>query len=216
MFERFTDPARQVVALAQSEALALNHSYIGTEHLLLGLLREEDGLAARVLQSLGIRLEEVRAQVARIVGQGETVPAGHTPFTPRAKKVLELSMREALALGHNYIGTEHILLGLMRENEGVACRILLDFDADADKIRGEVIRLLGGPAVFGTVAAAGGSTVERDVMPLRPYPRRRRFGPMPKGSIDYGARSGPSMLLGWLLFGVALGIGILFGWLIWG
>jgi ATP-dependent Clp protease ATP-binding subunit ClpC len=218
VFERFTEPARQVVVLAQDEARTLNHNYIGTEHLLLGLLREEDGLGARVLQSLGITLGEVRAQVARIVGQGEIVSPGQIPFTPRAKKVLELSMREALALGHNYIGTEHILLGLMSENEGVACRILLDFDADADKIRGEVIRLLGGPAVFGTeaVAAAGGSTVERDVMPLRPYPRRRRFGSMPKGSIDYGAQSGPSMLLGWLLFGVALAIGILFGWLIWG
>jgi ATP-dependent Clp protease ATP-binding subunit ClpC len=217
VFERFTEPARQVVVLAQDEARALNHNYIGTEHLLLGLLREEDGLGARVLQSLDITLGEVRAQVARIVGQGETVPPGQIPFTPRAKKVLELSMREALALGHNYIGTEHILLGLMRENEGVACRILLDFDADADKIRAEVIRLLGGPAVFGTeaVAAAGGLTMESDVMPLRPHRPARRRGAMPRRTFTYATRSGPSMLLGWLLFGGALGIGIFLGWLIW-
>src|SRR4051812_7977463 len=145
MFERFTERARQVVVLAQDEARALKHNYIGTEHILLGLLREEEGLAARVLDSLDITVEEVRAQVARIVGQGDEVTTGQIPFTPRAKKVLELALREALSLGHNYIGTEHILLGLVRENEGVAARILLDFDADAEKIRNEIIRMLSGP-----------------------------------------------------------------------
>ena len=157
MFERFTERARQVVVLAQDEARALKHNYIGTEHILLGLLREEEGLAARVLESLDITVEEVRAQVARIVGQGDEVTTGQIPFTPRAKKVLELALREALSLGHNYIGTEHILLGLVRENEGVAARILLDFDADAEKIRNEIIRMLSGPGrrQGGTAGASG-------------------------------------------------------------
>src|ERR687883_110574 len=145
MFERFTERARQAVVLAQEEARTLKHNYIGTEHILLGLLREEEGLAARVLESLDITVERVRAQVVRIVGSGEEFTSGQIPFTPRAKKVLELALREALSLGHNYIGTEHILLGLVRENEGVAARILLDFDADADKIRNEIIRMLSGP-----------------------------------------------------------------------
>jgi ATP-dependent Clp protease ATP-binding subunit ClpC len=157
VFERFTERARQVVVLAQDEARALKHNYIGTEHILLGLLREEEGLAARVLESLDITVEEVRAQVARIVGQGDEVTTGQIPFTPRAKKVLELALREALSLGHNYIGTEHILLGLVRENEGVAARILLDFDADAEKIRNEIIRMLSGPGRRqGGAAGAGG------------------------------------------------------------
>jgi ATP-dependent Clp protease ATP-binding subunit ClpC len=155
LFERFTERARQVVVLAQDEARALKHNYIGTEHILLGLLREEEGLAARVLESLDITVEEVRAQVARIVGQGDEVTTGQIPFTPRAKKVLELALREALSLGHNYIGTEHILLGLVRENEGVAARILLDFDADAEKIRNEIIRMLSGPGRRQQGAGAG-------------------------------------------------------------
>jgi ATP-dependent Clp protease ATP-binding subunit ClpC len=155
VFERFTERARQVVVLAQDEARALKHNYIGTEHILLGLLREEEGLAARVLESLDITVEEVRAQVARIVGQGDEVTTGQIPFTPRAKKVLELALREALSLGHNYIGTEHILLGLVRENEGVAARILLDFDADAEKIRNEIIRMLSGPGRRQQGAGAG-------------------------------------------------------------
>jgi ATP-dependent Clp protease ATP-binding subunit ClpC len=151
-----------VVVLAQEEARTLKHNYIGTEHILLGLLREEEGLAARVLESLDITVERVRAQVVRIVGSGEEVTSGQIPFTPRAKKVLELALREALSLGHNYIGTEHILLGLVRENEGVAARILLDFDADSEKIRNEVIRMLSGPGgrrqggQSGSGAAAGG------------------------------------------------------------
>jgi ATP-dependent Clp protease ATP-binding subunit ClpC len=155
LFERFTERARQVVVLAQEEARTLKHNYIGTEHILLGLLREEEGLAARVLESLDITVERVRAQVVRIVGSGEEVTSGQIPFTPRAKKVLELALREALSLGHNYIGTEHILLGLVRENEGVAARILLDFDADSDKIRNEVIRMLSGPGGRRPGQAAG-------------------------------------------------------------
>ena len=155
MFERFTERARQVVVLAQDEARAFKHNYIGTEHLLLGLLREEEGLAARVLESLDVTVDEVREQVARIVGQGDEVTSGQIPFTPRSKKVLELALREALSLGHNYIGTEHVLLGLVRENEGVAARILLDFDADAEKIRNEIIRpaLRPGPARDGVPRA---------------------------------------------------------------
>src|SRR6266516_4669661 len=164
MFERFTERARQVVVLAQEEARTLKHNYIGTEHILLGLLREEEGLAARVLESLDITVERVRAQVVRIVGSGEAVTSGQIPFTPRAKKVLELALREALSLGHNYIGTEHILLGLVRENEGVAARILLDFDADSEKIRNEVIRMLSGPGGRrqggGQGAGAGGAQGE--------------------------------------------------------
>jgi ATP-dependent Clp protease ATP-binding subunit ClpC len=158
VFERFTERARQVVVLAQEEARTLKHNYIGTEHILLGLLREEEGLAARVLESLDITVERVRAQVVRIVGSGEEVTSGQIPFTPRAKKVLELALREALSLGHNYIGTEHILLGLVRENEGVAARILLDFDADSEKIRNEVIRMLSGPG--GRRQGAGTGTGE--------------------------------------------------------
>ncbi|HEX6204266.1 MAG TPA: ATP-dependent Clp protease ATP-binding subunit [Solirubrobacterales bacterium] len=157
MFERFTERARQVVVLAQEEARTLKHNYIGTEHILLGLLREEEGLAARVLESLDITVERVRSQVVRIVGSGEEVTSGQIPFTPRAKKVLELALREALSLGHNYIGTEHILLGLVRENEGVAARILLDFDADSDKIRNEVIRMLSGPGGRRQGGGSGGS-----------------------------------------------------------
>jgi ATP-dependent Clp protease ATP-binding subunit ClpA len=142
VFERFTERARQVVVLAQDEARALKHNYIGTEHLLLGLLREEEGAAARALEELDVSLEEVRAQVAQIIGTGDEVATGMIPFTPRGKKVLELALREALSLGHNHIGTEHILLGLAREGDGVAMRILLDFDADAAKIRGTIIRTL--------------------------------------------------------------------------
>jgi ATP-dependent Clp protease ATP-binding subunit ClpC len=157
LFERFTERARQVVVLAQEEARTLKHNYLGTEHILLGLLREEEGLAARVLESLDITVERVRSQVVRIVGSGEEVTSGQIPFTPRAKKVLELALREALSLGHNYIGTEHILLGLVRENEGVAARILLDFDADSDKIRNEVIRMLSGPGGRRSGGGGGGA-----------------------------------------------------------
>jgi ATP-dependent Clp protease ATP-binding subunit ClpC len=144
MFERFTDRARRVVVLAQEEARMLNHNYIGTEHILLGLIHEGEGVAAKALESLGIALEAVRQQVEEIIGQGQQAPSGHIPFTPRAKKVLELSLREALQLGHNYIGTEHILLGLIREGEGVAAQVLVKLGADLNRVRQQVLQLLSG------------------------------------------------------------------------
>ena len=144
MFERFTDRARRVVVLAQEEARLLNHNYIGTEHILLGLIHEGEGVAARALEGMGISLESVRSQVVEIIGQGAQAPTGHIPFTPRAKKVLELSLREALQLGHNYIGTEHILLGLIREGEGVAAQVLQKLGAELHKVRQSVIQLLSG------------------------------------------------------------------------
>ena len=155
MFERFTDRARRVVVLAQEEARMLNHNYLGTEHILLGLIHEGEGVAAKALESLGISLEAVRQQVEEIIGQGQQAPSGHIPFTPRAKKVLELSLREALQLGHNYIGTEHILLGLIREGEGVAAQVLVKLGADLNRVRQQVIQLLSGyqgkePAAAGT------------------------------------------------------------------
>ncbi len=166
MFERFTDRARRVVVLAQEEARMLNHNYIGTEHILLGLIHEGEGVAAKALESLGISLEAVRQQVEEIIGQGQEAPSGHIPFTPRAKKVLELSLRESRQLGHDYIGTEHILLGLIREGEGVAAQVLVKLGADLNRVRQRVIELLQGyrgeaePAASaavpaGTRAAAG-------------------------------------------------------------
>jgi hypothetical protein len=146
MFERFTDRARRVVVHAQEEAVLLDHDYIGTEHLLLGLAHEGQGVAPRALESLGISLESVRREVEATVGRGKRKPTGHIPFTPRAKKVLELSLREALALSHNYIGTEHILLGLIREGEGVAAQVLAKLGADLDRVRQQVVELLAGHA----------------------------------------------------------------------
>ena len=153
MFERFSEEARQVVVLAQEAARDLRHNYIGTEHILLGLLREPTSPAGRVLEALGVTLEQVRIDVVRIVGSSPEPSAAQIPFTPRAKKVLELALREALSLGHNYIGPEHILLGLTRENEGVASRILLDLGADAERIRNEVITVLSGPGAPGSRVA---------------------------------------------------------------
>jgi ATP-dependent Clp protease ATP-binding subunit ClpC len=155
MFERFTDRARRVVVLAQEEARMLNHNYIGTEHILLGLIHEGEGVAAKALESLGISLEAVRSQVEEIIGQGQQAPSGHIPFTPRAKKVLELSLREALQLGHNYIGTEHILLGLIREGEGVAAQVLVKLGADLNRVRQQVIQLLSGYQGKETASAGG-------------------------------------------------------------
>jgi hypothetical protein len=146
VFERFTDRARRVIVLAQEEARVLDHNYIGTEHLLLGLIHEGEGVAAKALESLGISLEAVRDQVKEIIGRGMEAPGGHIPFTPRAKKVLELSLREALQLGHNYIGTEHILLGLIREGEGVAAQVLVELGAGLDRVRQVVVQLLSGYA----------------------------------------------------------------------
>ncbi len=159
MFERFTDRARRVVVLAQEEARLLNHNYIGTEHILLGLIHEGEGVAAKALESLGISLEAVRNQVQEIIGQGGSSPSGHIPFTPRAKKVLELSLREALQLGHNYIGTEHILLGLIREGEGVAAQVLVKLGADLSRVRQQVIKLLSG---YGGPAGEQGSGSSRE------------------------------------------------------
>src|SRR5512133_752247 len=156
MFERFTDRARRVVVLAQEEARMLNHNYIGTEHILLGLIHEGEGVAAKALESMNISLDAVREQVQEIIGQGQAAPTGHIPFTPRAKKVLELSLREALQLGHNYIGTEHILLGLIREGEGVAAQVLQKLGADLNRVRQQVIQLLSG--FQGKESAASGAT----------------------------------------------------------
>jgi ATP-dependent Clp protease ATP-binding subunit ClpC len=194
VFERFTERARQVVVLAQDEARALKHNYIGTEHILLGLLREEEGLAARVLESMGVGLEPVREQVAQIVGQGDEVTTHQIPFTPRSQKVLELSLREAVALGHNYIGTEHILLGLVHENGGVATRILDGAGASSEDVRSEILRCLSGPG------------------PAPPGDRRGR-----RRTDRASAQSGrwPAAV------GIAAGAGafaggLLTGWLIWG
>ena len=155
MFEKFTDKARRVVVLAQEEAKLLNHNYIGTEHILLGLIHEGEGVAAKALEALGINLEQVREQVQEIIGQGQQAPSGHIPFTPRAKKVLELSLREALQLGHSYIGTEHLLLGLIREGEGVAAQVLTKLGADTNKVRQQVIQLLSGYQGKESVAVGG-------------------------------------------------------------
>ncbi len=195
MFERFTERARQVVVLAQDEARILRHNYIGTEHLLLGLLREDEGLAGRVLIDLGVSLEDVRAQVARIIGAGDEAATGQIPFTPRAKKVLELSLREGMALGHNYIDTEHILLGLLRENEGVAVRILLDLGVDAEKIRHEIVRKLG-PSPASSLA-------------FQRVPRS-------SASLRNAVPSVGVLIAAWVLGAVTLGAGILVGWAIWG
>src|SRR5689334_21830062 len=146
MFQRFTDRARRVVVLAQEEASRLKHNYIGTEHILLGLIREGEGVAAEALKSLGISLDPVRQQVEEIIGRGQEAPQGHIPFTPRAKKVLELALRESKQLGHNYIGTEHILLGLIREGDGVAAQVLVRLGADRNRVREQVIQLLHGRA----------------------------------------------------------------------
>jgi ATP-dependent Clp protease ATP-binding subunit ClpC len=225
VFERFTERARQVVVLAQDEARLLRHNYIGTEHLLLGLLREKEGLAARGLESLDITLEEVRAQVERVIGRGDELPAtGQIPFTPRAKKVLELSLREARALDHNYIGTEHILLGIVRENDGVAARILLEFDADAEKIQNEIIGLFSGKEPSGRPLGEPNEPTE-----AFPPPPGLRFpgvhpGPFRSHGVSFGGRPPwwqpilhhTDLWFGMLIGGAILGVGLLLGWLIWG
>ncbi|PMC91140.1 NDP-hexose 4-ketoreductase [Actinomyces graevenitzii] len=160
MFERFTDRARRVVVLAQDEARALNHNYIGTEHLLLGLIHEGEGVAAKALESMDVTLDKARAQVVEIIGEGQSAPSGHIPFTPRAKKVLELSLREALQLSHNYIGTEHILLGLLREGEGVAVQALGNLDVDLAALRQAVMQLLSGYDAKETVGSGASALKE--------------------------------------------------------
>ena len=195
MFERFTERARQVVVLGQDEARGLKHNYIGTEHILLGLLREEEGIAARVLESLDITVEQVRARVTATVGQGDGVTTGQIPFTPRAKKVLELALGEGLSLGHNYIGTEHLLLGLVRENDGVAARILLELGTDAETIRNEVIRMLSGP---------GRSDPASQVQSARLMARVQETSDR------------TPLILSLVISAVSFPLGLLVGWLIWG
>jgi ATP-dependent Clp protease ATP-binding subunit ClpC len=175
VFERFTDRARRVVVLAQEEARMLNHDYIGTEHLLLGLIHEGDGVAYRALSQMGVSLSEVRGAIQQMIGEGQRAPTGHIPFTPRAKKVLELSLREALQLGHNYIGTEHILLGLVREGEGVAAQVLEKSGATMDRVREAVIALLSGYST-GQAAAAGG-TAEPSALTWSDVPQADRPAP---------------------------------------
>jgi ATP-dependent Clp protease ATP-binding subunit ClpA len=202
VFERFTDRARQVVVLAQDEARLLKHNYIGTEHLLLGLLREQEGVAARVLGSMNVTVENVHAQIVRIVGQGDEVTSGQIPFTPRAKKVLELSLKEALSLGHKYIGTEHILLAVTRETEGVGARVLVQFGADEPRVRDEVLESLG----------------VRAPPPVKIAPSPRRHFSRGKPRRTYADRQARLryLLVCWTLGALTLGIGILIGWAIWG
>jgi len=171
MYDRFTEQARQVVVLGQEEARMLNHNYIGTEHILLGLIRERDGIADKALESLGISLDAVRQQVSEIIGQGQQEPSGHIPFTPRAKKVLELSLRESQLLGHHYIGTEHILLGLIGEGDGVAAQVLVKLGADLNRVRQQVIQLLHGYRAEEPVSAR---SAERELMTLDT--RKTRLG----------------------------------------
>lgn len=195
MFERFTERARQVVVFAQQEARDLGHNYIGTEHLLLGLLREKHCLGARTLASAGVTLEDARARVEQIVGRGEGQPTGQVPFTPRAKKALELALREAMGLGHNYIGSEHVLLGITRADENVANRVLRELGVDADSLRSRLLALLG------VKNPARGPS----------HPALRVAGVRAQMS-----RPSHPLILGWLLFAVALGVGIAIGWAIWG
>jgi ATP-dependent Clp protease ATP-binding subunit ClpC len=191
MFERFTDRARRVVVLAQEEARLLNHNYIGTEHILLGLIHEGEGVAAKALESLGISLEAVRAQVEESIGQGLRAPTGHIPFTPRAKKVLELSLREALQLGHNYMGTEHILLGLIREGEGVGAQVLAAVGADDARVREQVVWLLTGEGEqAGPRARLVRMTVPEDLRELEEQiaqVRRQKQAAVEAGDVDGAA-----------------------------
>ncbi len=203
MFERFTERARQVVVLAQGEARTLRHNYIGTEHLLLGLLRE-DGAAARALDEFDVTFEEGQAQVARIIGQGDEVTTGQIPFTPRAKKVLELSLREALDSGDNYIGPEHILLGMVREGDGVAARILMDF-AQLEEIRAAALAVAAGRPREERASRSQLSTLAPEV--IEELMLRATVG---------SKRALSLLVVGWVLFAVALGVGVLIGWAIWG
>ena len=175
MFERFTDRARRVMVLAQEEARLLDHNYIGTEHLLLGLIHEGEGVAAQALESLSVSLPAVRQQVEEIIGGGQQAPSGRIPFTPRAKKVLELSRREALAMGHNYVGTEHILLGLLREGDGVAAQVLVLMGADLNRVRQQVIRILSGHQDQDKDEPKGGRAARRAGKAAR-----RQHGPLPE------------------------------------
>jgi ClpA/ClpB-like protein len=171
VFERFTDRARRVVVLAQEEARLLNHNYIGTEHVLLGMIHEGEGVAAQALAALGVSLERARAEVEEIIGHGGEAPSGHIPFTPRAKKVLEFSLREAIQLGHNHIGTEHILLGLIREGEGVAAQVLVKLGADLERARATVLELVSS----GAAGAAAAREVAREQVAFAEERTRQRM-----------------------------------------
>ena len=207
MFERFTDRARNVVVLAQEEARLLKHNYIGTEHILLGLVREREGIAAQALQALGIGLEAVREQVQEIIGTGQHAPPGTIPFTPRAKKVLELSLREAMQLDDGYIGTEHILLGLIREGEGVAAQVLIKLDGNLNKVRQQVIRMKAGTPATEEMPAAAADPAESTSEPesagqywLLPAPARAdgpgsRGGASPTRSLGPGPRTNRETVL---------------------
>jgi ATP-dependent Clp protease ATP-binding subunit ClpA len=213
VFERFTERARQVVVLAQDEARALKHDYIGTEHLLLGILREEHGAGGRVLEALGVRAVEARSQVVRIVGEGDEVRTGQIPFTAHAKRVLELALREALSLGHNSIGTEHVLLGIVRGSEGVATQLLQGFGLDADRIRNEVIRMLAG------APPPASEEILADQWPP-PWTGFARTSNVSHGRLEPVVQPQPMLLrgilIGWALAAGTLGAGLLVGWLIWG
>jgi ATP-dependent Clp protease ATP-binding subunit ClpA len=233
VFERFTERARQVVVFAQDEARSLGHDYIGTEHLLLGLLREEEGLAARTLEEVEVTVEEVRAQVDRLVGRGNQGATGQIPFTPRAKSVLELSLREAIALNHDHIGTEHILLGLAREGGGTAMQILRDFDMDSERIRTELIRAVSrrpaerqGPQDVHIEAdlirgqkedALGNMDFERAAS-LRDRERNLRGGRSPDhpsvGLVEIGPSPRP-LVVALVVAALGFPLGLLAGWLIW-
>lgn len=191
MFERFSDRARQVVVLAQQEARELSHSYIGTEHLLLGLLRDGEGAAARSLNALGVSLEPVREQVRETIGQGKGMPSGHIPFTPRAKKSLEYSLREAKRLGNSYIGTQHILLGLLREGEGVAAQVLAGFGVDLEQAREQVSRMSAEPSESLTPSGGGGETATQTTAGSRQaFP-----GLAGRAGLRWGGRGGPAELI---------------------
>jgi ATP-dependent Clp protease ATP-binding subunit ClpC len=199
-----------VVVYAQDEARELRHEFIGTEHLLLGLLNVEESLGARVLESLNVGIDEVRARVVRIVGMGDEVPAEQLPFTPRSQKVLELALREALSLGHNYIGTEHILLGIVRENEGVAARVLLDLDGDAETVRNEMIRQLSGPGRR-QPPSADSIGVKR-----RRQAGRKRAGIDPRGVRRRAGFTARPIAIGLVVAAVGFPLGLFVGWLTWG
>jgi ATP-dependent Clp protease ATP-binding subunit ClpC len=205
VFERFTERARQVVVLAQDEARSLGHDWIGTEHLLLGLLREEEGIAARVLEQRKIDLEAVRSRLGEIHAPSEQVSTGQIPFTPRAKGVLEHSLREAQVLGHDWIGTEHILLGLLREPDGLAVRMIAELGAPPGAVAEDVLRVLGGGARASELAETFAGSVSPPGLWRAPPP-----GHIPGRQRVFGV-----LVVGWVLFGVAFGLGLLAGWLIW-
>jgi ATP-dependent Clp protease ATP-binding subunit ClpA len=226
--ERFTERARRAVVLAQDEARALDHDFVGTEHLLLGLLEVKEGLAAVVLNGLDVTAEEVRGQVVRVVGRGKRSPQGEIAFSREANKALELALRESLSIGHNYIGTEHILLGLVRDEQSVAARILLTFDVDAETIRRDVVRTLSAPRLRSLRDEKLQALEAGDLARVEEIENEEhRLVSAPRGddepsqiAVDVGRQPTPPakapLLLGWALSAVAFGLGLFAGWLIWG